>query len=361
MQGSPTPVLNLCANNYLGLSAHPTVVAAAHAGLDSRGFGCSSVRFICGTMDLHRTLEARVAAFHGTEDAIVFPSCFDANAGVFEALLGPGDALISDALNHASIIDGIRLCKATRSVYKHMDMADLEAKLVAAAGARIKLVVTDGVFSMDGDVAPLAAIRALCDAHGAQLFVDDCHATGFVGPTGRGSDEHAGISGRVDIINSTLGKALGGGTGGYTAGPAAIVDLLRQRARPYLFSNAIPPSSAAAYIAVFDMLEKDCSAVVKLRGLTRRFRAGMQAAGFTVLGDPDHPIAPVLLGEARLAGDLAAAMLAEGVYVIGFSFPVVPKGQARIRTQMSAAHTEGDIDKAVAAFIKCGKALKIIK
>jgi glycine C-acetyltransferase len=354
------PVINLCANNYLGLSSHPDVVAAAHASLDSHGYGLSSVRFICGTQDIHKKLEARIARFHGTEDAIVFPSCFDANAGIFEAILSDKDAVISDELNHASIIDGIRLCKAERHRYKHCDMADLEAKLIAAKDARMRLIVTDGVFSMDGDVAPLKEIVALARKHNAQTFIDECHATGFFGPTGRGTDEYHGVQGQIDIINSTLGKALGGATGGYTAGSREVVDMLRQRARPYLFSNSVAPAVAGASLKVFEMLDGDTSFVGRVRELTHRFRRKMGAAGFTLRGAMDHPICPVMLGDARLASEFADEMLKRNVYVVGFSFPVVPKGLARIRTQISAAHSEADIDAAVAAFIEVGKMKKVI-
>ena len=354
------PVLNFCANNYLGLSSHPAVVAAAHAALDSHGYGLSSVRFICGTQDLHKQLEARIARFHAMEDAILFPSCFDANAGVFEALLGEKDAVISDELNHASIIDGIRLCKAERHRYKHLDMVDLEAKLVASKSARLRLIVTDGAFSMDGDVAPLREIVALARKHNAHTFIDECHATGFLGATGRGTDEYLGVRGEIDIINSTLGKALGGATGGYTAASREVVDMLRQRARPYLFSNSVAPAVVGASLKVFDMLESDSSYVEKVRGLTHRFRDRMAAAGFSLRGARDHPICPVMLGDAKLALQFADEMLKRGVYVIGFCFPVVPRGLARIRTQVSAAHTAADIDRAVDAFVEVGRMLKVI-
>ena len=355
-------LINLCSNNYLGLATHPEVEAAAAAALKARGFGLASVRFICGTQDVHKELEAAVARFHGTEDAILFPSCFDANAGVFEALLGREDAIISDSLNHASIIDGIRLCKAQRFVYKHLDMADLAAQLEAAgrAGARMKLIVTDGAFSMDGDIAPLREIVKLARAHGAATFIDECHASGFLGPTGRGTDEYWGLRGQIDIINSTLGKALGGATGGYTASSAPVVDLLRQRARPYLFSNTLTPSVAAASLVVFDLLQRDPSRVLALRALTHHFRARMAAAGFSLLGHADHPIAPVLLGDARLAASFAEQMLARGIYVVAFSYPVVPRDKARIRTQMSAAHSKADIDAAVDAFIDVGRKLGVV-
>jgi len=355
-------LINLCSNNYLGLATHPDVLAAAAGSLTARGYGLASVRFICGTQDVHKELEAAAAAFHGAEDAILFPSCFDANAGVFEALLGKEDAVISDSLNHASIIDGIRLCKAQRFVYKHLDMADLAAQLEAAgrAGARLKLIVTDGSFSMDGDIAPLREILALARAHGAATFVDECHSSGFLGPTGKGTDEYWGVRGEIDIINNTLGKALGGATGGYTAASAPIVDLLRQRARPYLFSNTVPPTVAAGSLAVFKLLAADPSRVQTLRAHTHRFRARMTAAGFTLLGHADHPIAPVLLGDARLAAAVAEDMLERGVFVVAFSFPVVPRDKARIRTQMSAAHSTADIDAAVDAFIEVGRKRGII-
>ena len=317
VSSAAAPVLNLCANNYLGLSSHPDVVAAAHRALDSHGFGTSSVRFICGTQDLHKELERRIAAFHGTEDCILFPSCFDANAGIFEALLTADDAVISDEKNHASIIDGIRLCKAQRERYKHRDMADLEERLKATAGKRLRMIVTDGVFSMDGTVAPLREIVALAAKYDASIFVDECHATGFFGKTGRGTDEHTGTQGQVHIINSTLGKALGGATGGYTASTREVVDVLRNKARPYLFSNSVAPAVVGASLKVFDMIEKDSSHCAKVRALTHRFRDGMTAAGFTLSGDYDHPICPVMLGDARLSAEFADEMLKKGVYVIG--------------------------------------------
>jgi glycine C-acetyltransferase len=350
----------MCANNYLGLSNHPALVQAAKSTLDSHGFGLSSVRFICGTQDIHKRLEQAVARFHGTEDAILFPSCFDANAGIFEALLTKEDAIISDALNHASIIDGIRLSKAERHLYQHMDLKDLEAKLVASQHCRLRLIVTDGVFSMDGDVAPLKEIVALAKKYNAHTFIDECHATGFFGPTGKGTDEYCGVRGEIDIINSTLGKALGGATGGYTAARKEVVDMLRQKARPYLFSNSVAPSVVGASLKVFEMLGQDSSYVDKVRSLTHRFRDQMTKAGFTLRGAYDHPICPVMLGDARLASEFADEMLKRGVYVVGFSFPVVPKGLARIRTQISAAHTEADIDFAVKAFIEVGKAKGVI-
>ncbi|KAF8072613.1 hypothetical protein HT031_000273 [Scenedesmus sp. PABB004] len=354
VEGRDQPVLNFCANNYLGLSNHPDVVAAARAALDSHGFGLSSVRFICGTQDLHKALEARISAFHGTQDTILYPSCFDANAGLFEALLGPDDAIISDELNHASIIDGVRLCKAKRYRFKHMDMADLDAKLTeaAAAGARVKLIATDGVFSMDGDIAPLGDIVSLARRHGAQVMADDCHATGFVGATGRGSDEHAGVPpGQVDIINSTLGKALGGATGGYTTGRADVIALLRQRARPYLFSNTLAPAVAAASVAVFDLLARSTELRDTLADNTAYFRRRMAEEGFSIRPGT-HPIVPIMLGDAALASRMAAAMLEKGIYVVGFSYPVVPRGAARIRVQLSAAHERAHLDAAIAAFVE---------
>ena len=347
-------VLNFCANNYLGLSGDPRLLAAARAALDSRGYGLSSVRFICGTQDLHRELERRLSAFFGFEDAILFSSCFDANGGVFEALLGEQDAIVSDSLNHASIIDGIRLARARRYRYAHADLADLESKLGEAADARIRLVVTDGVFSMDGDLARLDEICAIAERHRAMVLVDDSHASGFVGATGRGTAEHFGVRGRVDILTSTLGKALGGAAGGFVAGPRAVVDLLRQRARPYLFSNTLAPPIVGASLAALDLLEGSTALRDRLMENARRFREGMTAAGFR-LKPGFHPIAPIMLGDARLAVDLARDLLEEGIYVVGFSFPVVPKGEARIRVQLSAAHTPEMVDRAVAAFVKVGR------
>jgi glycine C-acetyltransferase len=347
-------VLNFCANNYLGLSGDPRLLAAARAALDSRGYGLSSVRFICGTQDLHRELERRLSAFFGFEDAILFSSCFDANGGVFEALLGEQDAIVSDSLNHASIIDGIRLAKARRYRYAHADLADLESKLGEAADARIRLVVTDGVFSMDGDLARLDEICAIAERHRAMVLVDDSHASGFVGATGRGTPEHFGVRGRVDLLTSTLGKALGGAAGGFVAGPREVVDLLRQRARPYLFSNTLAPPIVGASLAALDLLEGSTALRDRLMENAKRFREGMSAAGFR-LRPGFHPIAPIMLGDARLAVDLARDLLEEGIYVVGFSFPVVPKGEARIRVQLSAAHTPEMVDRAVAAFVKVGR------
>ena len=347
-------VLNFCANNYLGLSGDPRLLAAARAALDSRGYGLSSVRFICGTQDLHRELERRLSAFFGFEDAILFSSCFDANGGVFEALLGEQDAIVSDSLNHASIIDGIRLARARRYRFAHADLADLESKLGEAADARIRLVVTDGVFSMDGDLARLDEICAIAERHRAMVLVDDSHASGFVGATGRGTPEHFGVRGRVDLLTSTLGKALGGAAGGFVAGPREVVDLLRQRARPYLFSNTLAPPIVGASLAALDLLEGSTALRDRLMENAKRFREGMGAAGFR-LRPGFHPIAPIMLGDARLAVDLARDLLEEGIYVVGFSFPVVPKGEARIRVQLSAAHTPEMIDRAVAAFVKVGR------
>jgi len=352
-------VLNLCANNYLGLANHPDVMAAAKRGIDEHGFGVASVRFICGTQDQHRELERRIAAYLGTEDAILYSSCFDANTGLFETLLGPDDAIVSDALNHASIIDGVRLCKARRFRYANADLADLEAQLTAAADARFRLIVSDGVFSMDGVVAPLAGICELAERHDALVMVDDSHAVGFMGERGRGTHEHAGVMGRVDVITGTLGKALGGASGGYTAGPAEIVELLRQRSRPYLFSNALAPSVVAASLCVLDLLEGGDELRARVHANAAYFRERMTAAGFTLAG-AGHPIVPVMIGDAALAGRVAARMLEEGVYVVGFSFPVVPRGQARIRTQMSAAHTREQLDRAIDAFVKVGREFGLI-
>ena len=344
-------VINMCANNYLGLGNHPEVVEAAHKGLEEFGFGLGSVRFICGTQTLHKRLEAAISAFLGTEDTILYPSCFDANGGLFETLLTEEDAVISDALNHASIIDGIRLCKAKRFRYNNCDLGDLEAKLQAAdeAGARFKLVATDGVFSMDGIIAPLAEIRALADQYNALLMFDDCHAAGFLGKTGRGTHEHAGIFGQCEIITGTLGKALGGASGGYTSGKREIVELLRQRSRPYLFSNTLAPGIAAASLKVLEMLTASTELRDRLEDNTRFFRKGLADAGFTVAG-ADHPIAPIMLGDAVLAQRMAAKMLEKGVYAVGFFYPVVPQGKARIRTQVCAAHTKEQLAHAVEMF-----------
>jgi glycine C-acetyltransferase len=353
-------VINLCANNYLGLSAHPDVIAAAHEALRSHGYGLSSVRFICGTQDIHKTLEQRLARFLGTEDAILYAAAFDANGGLFEPLLGEQDAIISDELNHASIIDGIRLCKAQRWRYKHNDLADVERCLSEAAGARFKLVFTDGVFSMDGTIAQLDKLRELCDRHGALLGIDECHASGFMGARGRGTHEHQGVFGKVDIITGTLGKALGGASGGFTAARKEVVELLRQRSRPYLFSNTLMPAIAGASIAVLDLLESSTALRDKLEDNTRWFRRAITAAGFDVKPG-EHPIVPIMVYDAPKAQQLAARLLELGVYVVGFFFPVVPKGQARIRVQMSAVHERAHLEKAVTAFSQAGRELGLIK
>lgn len=359
LAGAAGDVTNFCANNYLGLANHPRLVAAAKQSLDTHGFGLASVRFICGTQDLHKELEAKISAFHGTDDTILFPSCFDANGGLFESILTADDAVISDELNHASIIDGIRLCKAQRHRFRHADMADLEAKLKETQGARVRLIATDGVFSMDGDVAPLAEICQLARAYGALVFVDDCHATGFFGPTGRGTDEFCGVHGQVDIINSTLGKALGGATGGYSTGRQDVIDVLRQRARPYLFSNSLAPAVAAASIAAFELLMESTALRDRLERNTDHFRRAMAAAGFAIRPGR-HPIVPIMLGDARVAHDMARRLLDRGVYVVGFSYPVVPKGKARIRVQLSAAHTQKHLDDAISAFTHVGRDMGII-
>ncbi|MGD8377280.1 MAG: glycine C-acetyltransferase [Acidobacteriota bacterium] len=347
-------VLNFCANNYLGLSSHPRVLEAAHAALDRWGYGLSSVRFICGTQGVHKELEGKIAAFLGFDDAILYVACFDANGGVFEPFLGAESAVITDALNHASIIDGIRLTKAKRLIYRHADMEDLESKLNEAADARFRMVVTDGVFSMDGDVARLPEICDLAERHEALVLVDDSHATGFMGRTGRGTPEHCGVEGRVDVLTSTLGKALGGASGGFVAAHGEMVDLLRQRSRPYLFSNTLSPVVAGASLAVIELLSGTTELRDRLMSLTRRFRDGMSAAGFEIRPG-EHPIVPIMLYEAKLAQGMAQDLLEEGIYVIGFSYPVVPKGQARIRVQVSAAHDEAKIDRAIEAFRKVGR------
>jgi glycine C-acetyltransferase len=353
-------VINLCANNYLGLANHPAVRAAVRESVDRDGYGMASVRFICGTHAVHRELEGRLTRFLGTEDTILYSSCFDANGGLFETLLDEPDAVISDTLNHASIIDGVRLCKARRLRYATGDMADLERCLREAAGARTRLIATDGVFSMDGTVARLRDICDLADRHDALVMVDDSHAVGFMGATGRGTHEHCGVVGRVDIITGTLGKALGGGSGGYTSGRREIVGWLRQRSRPYLFSNSIPPPVAAASIRVLDLVEADSTLRDRLFDNARFFRDRMTTLGFT-LPPGEHPIIPIMLGDAHVAVSMAERLLAEGVYVIGFSYPVVPKGQARIRTQMSAAHTRTQLEQALAAFARVGRDLEIIR
>ena len=354
-------VLNFCANNYLGLSNNPELIEAAKHAMDQYGFGLSSVRFICGTQDQHKKLEAAVSEFLGTDDTILYTSCFDANAGLFETILGPDDAIISDALNHASIIDGVRLCKAKRFRFLHMDMVDLEAKLQEAkdAGCTKLMIATDGVFSMDGDIAPLEQICDLADQYGAMVMVDDSHATGFTGRTGRGSIEHCGVMKRVDVVTSTLGKALGGASGGFTSGRQEIIDMLRQRSRPYLFSNTVAPAIVGAAIKAFEMLSATTERRDRLEANTMHFREAMTAAGFQIRPGV-HPIVPIMLGEARLAATMADAMLERGIYVIGFSYPVVPKGQARIRVQLSAAHTTAHIDQAVAAFTAVGRELGVI-
>ncbi|HVT32974.1 MAG TPA: glycine C-acetyltransferase [Rhodanobacteraceae bacterium] len=353
-------VLNFCANNYLGLADHPGVIAAAKEALDTHGFGLASVRFICGTQDLHKQLEATISKFFGTDDAILYTSCFDANGGLFETILNEEDAVISDALNHASIIDGIRLCKAERRRYANGDMAELEKHLAETQGRRTRLIATDGVFSMDGYIARLDEIVALKKKYDALLMVDDSHATGFVGPTGRGSAELHGVMKDVDVFTSTLGKALGGGSGGFTTGSQAIIDLLRQRSRPYLFSNTLPPPLVAASIRVFEMLSSSTALRDKVNDNALYFRKRMTEAGFDIRPGT-HPIAPVMLHDAKLAQAFAKALLEEGIYVIGFFYPVVPQGQARIRTQMSAAHTREQIDRAVAAFVKVGRELGVLK
>ncbi len=352
-------VLNFCANNYLGLSSHPSVVAAAKSTIDSHGFGLSSVRFICGTQDIHKTLEQKLSDFLGMEDTILYAAAFDANGGVFEPLFNEQDAIISDELNHASIIDGVRLCKAQRYRYTHNDMADLEAKLQETQHLRHRIIVTDGVFSMDGTIAQLNKICDLADKYRALVMSDECHSTGFMGKTGRGVHEHCGVMGRIDIITGTLGKALGGASGGFTSGRKEIIDLLRQRSRPYLFSNTLAPSITGASIAVLDMLTEATTLRDKLESNTRYFRESMTKAGFDIKPG-EHAIVPVMLYDAKLSQEFAAAMLEKGIYVIGFFFPVVPKGKARIRVQLSAAHEKHHLDKAIEAFIATGKSMKVI-
>ncbi|HZW62332.1 MAG TPA: glycine C-acetyltransferase [Flavobacteriaceae bacterium] len=354
-------VLNFCANNYLGLSAHPDVIQAAKDTMDTHGFGMSSVRFICGTQDIHKELERKIAAFYGTEDTILYAAAFDANGGVFEPLLDAEDAIISDSLNHASIIDGVRLCKAARYRYQNSDMNDLEKQLIAANAnhARFKLIVTDGVFSMDGLVAPLDKICSLAEKYDAMVMIDECHAAGFIGETGRGTLEEKGVMDKIDIITGTLGKALGGAMGGYTTGKKEIIDMLRQRSRPYLFSNSLAPAIVGASIKVFDMLATDTSLKDKLQWNTAYFKKGLKDAGFDII-DGDSAIVPVMLYDAKLSQTMANLLLKEGVYVIGFFFPVVPREKARIRVQLSAAHTKEHLDKALNAFIKVGKTLNLI-
>ncbi|KIC92199.1 glycine C-acetyltransferase [Flavihumibacter sp. ZG627] len=352
-------VLNFCANNYLGLSSHPRVIEAAHKAIDSHGYGMSSVRFICGTQDIHKTLEKKLADFLGTDDTILYAAAFDANGGVFEPLFSDEDAIISDELNHASIIDGVRLCKAQRFRYKHNDMADLEVQLQAAAAARSRIIVTDGSFSMDGTIAQLHTICDLADKYDAIVMIDECHSSGFLGKTGRGTHEYRGVMGRIDIITGTLGKALGGASGGFTSGRKEIIEMLRQRSRPYLFSNTLAPSIVGASIAVLDMLSETTSLRDQLESNTSYFRSKMTEAGFDIRPG-DHPIVPIMLYDAVIAQQFAAKLLEEGVYVIGFFFPVVPKGQARIRVQLSAAHKGEHLDKAIVAFTKVGKELGVI-
>ena len=353
-------VINLCANNYLGLSSHPKVVSAAKKAIDTHGYGMSSVRFICGTQDIHRELEEKISKFLGTEDTILYVAAFDANGGVFEPLFSEQDAIISDALNHASIIDGVRLCKAQRFRYEHNNMADLEAKLQESQGARSRVIVTDGSFSMDGTIAQLDKICDLADKYNAIVMSDESHSSGFLGKTGRGTHEYRGVMGRVDIITGTLGKALGGASGGFTSGSKEMVDMLRQRSRPYLFSNSVAPSIVGASIAVLDMLSETTELRDKLEFNTKYFREKMTAAGFDIKPG-DHPIVPVMLYDAKLSKEFADKLLQEGIYVIGFFYPVVPKGQARIRVQLSAAHSQQHLDKAIAAFTKIGRELGVIK
>jgi glycine C-acetyltransferase len=353
-------VLNFCANNYLGLSSHHDVIKAAHEAIDSHGYGMSSVRFICGTQDIHKELEKKISEFLGTEDTILYAAAFDANGGVFEPLFNDQDAIISDALNHASIIDGVRLCKAQRFRYEHNNMEDLEAKLQEAAGCRSRIIVTDGSFSMDGTIAQLDKIVALAEKYDAVIMIDECHSSGFLGKTGRGTHEYRGVMGKIDIITGTLGKALGGASGGFTSGRKEIIDMLRQKSRPYLFSNTVAPSIVGASIAVLDMLSASTHLRDKLEFNTKYFRERMTTAGFDIKPG-DHPIVPIMLYDAVLAANFAAKLLEEGVYVIGFFFPVVPKGQARIRVQLSAGHEQEHLDKAIAAFTKVGKELGVLK
>jgi glycine C-acetyltransferase len=353
-------VLNFCANNYLGLADHPAIIAAARKALDDHGFGLASVRFICGTQDLHKTLEATISRFLGMEDAILYSSCFDANGGLFETLLDEQDAVISDALNHASIIDGIRLCKARRYRYRHADMADLEAQLLQAKDARTRLIATDGVFSMDGDIAPLDRIVALARKHDALVMVDDSHATGFIGARGRGTPEHCGVQGQINILTSTLGKALGGGSGGFVAAHGPVIAMLRQRSRPYLFSNTLAPAIVGAGIAAFELLDRSDDLRLKLKENTAYFRRRIAEAGLDIKPG-EHPIVPIMLYESALAQKMAAAMLERGIYVVGFFYPVVPQGQARIRVQISAAHERAQLDRAVEAFAAVGRELGVIR
>lgn len=353
-------VLNFCANNYLGLSSHPKVIEAAHDAIESHGYGMSSVRFICGTQDIHKELEEKISEFLGTEDTILYAACFDANGGVFESLFNEQDAIISDALNHASIIDGVRLCKAQRFRYDHNNMDDLEVKLKEAAGCRSRIIVTDGSFSMDGTIAQLDKIVELAEKYDAAIMIDECHSSGFLGKTGRGTHEYRGVMGKIDIITGTLGKALGGASGGFTSGKKEVIEMLRQKSRPYLFSNTLAPSITGASIAVLDMLTQTTELRDKLEYNTKYFRSKMTEAGFDIKSG-DHPIVPIMLYDAVLAKNFADKLLNEGIYVIGFFFPVVPKGQARIRVQLSAAHEHKHLDKAIAAFTKIGKELEVLK
>jgi glycine C-acetyltransferase len=353
-------VLNFCANNYLGLSSHPRVIAAAHKAIDSHGYGMSSVRFICGTQDIHKELEEKISQFLGTEDTILYAAAFDANGGVFEPLFGEEDAIISDALNHASIIDGVRLCKSQRFRYEHNNMADLKVKLKEAVGCRSRIIVTDGSFSMDGTIAQLDKIVELAEKHDAVIMIDECHSSGFLGKTGRGTHEYRGVMGKIDIITGTLGKALGGASGGFTSGKKEVIDMLRQKSRPYLFSNTLAPSIVGASIAVLEMLTETTELRDKLEFNTKYFRSKMTEAGFDIKPG-DHPIVPIMLYDAVLAQNFASKLLEEGIYVIGFFFPVVPKGQARIRVQLSAAHEQKHLDKAIAGFTKVGKELGVLK
>ena len=353
-------VINFCANNYLGLSSHPKVIEAAHKAIESHGYGMSSVRFICGTQDIHKELEQKISAFLGTEDTILYAAAFDANGGVFEPLFSEQDAIISDALNHASIIDGVRLCKAQRFRYEHNNMSDLEARLKEAASCRSRVIVTDGSFSMDGTIAQLDRICALADQYDAAVMIDECHSSGFLGKTGRGTHEYRGVMGKIDIITGTLGKALGGASGGFTSGRKELIEMLRQRSRPYLFSNTLAPSIVGASIAVLDMLSSTTELRDKLERNTKYFREQMTEAGFDIKAG-DHPIVPIMLYDAVVAQEMASRLLDEGIYVIGFFFPVVPKGQARIRVQLSAAHDQKHLDKAIAAFVKVGREMNVLK
>uniref|UniRef100_A0A6A7G5G0 2-amino-3-ketobutyrate coenzyme A ligase, mitochondrial n=2 Tax=Hirondellea gigas TaxID=1518452 RepID=A0A6A7G5G0_9CRUS len=357
---SDKPVLNFCANNYLGLSNDPRLVAAVKKTVDTHGFGLSSVRFICGTQDIHIELEKKISQFHGTDDALLYASCYDANTGFFETVLTKDDAIISDKLNHASIIDGIRLCKAQRFLYDHMNMRDLEEKLKDSQHCRFRMIATDGCFSMDGDITPLADIVKLAKQYDALVFMDECHAAGFLGKTGRGTSEYHNVIGQVDVISNTLGKALGGATGGYLTGRQYIIDYLRQKSRPYLFSNSLAPPLVGASIECLNIISNDTSLRDKLAENTKRFRQGMMKVGFQCMGHPDHPICPILLKDAQVAADVADEMLKKGIYVIGFSYPVVPRSEARIRVQLSAAHSEEDIDRCIAAFAEIGKQKGII-